>query len=166
MYLYQVCAFGDSSAPYIFNHALKSCDLDLRNNGHNFTRYIDDYGFKGDVNYHKALQARQSSLRCLTRFGMVLGARKCPLPDTDGVYIGYHWSTATGVLQACETRRNKVLKAWDLCKASPTSRSLAKVAGSMASLSDITKRIQRWVCPVMEAVFPTKWDAPITLQHL
>jgi len=98
--------------------------------------YIDDFGFKGNPSYEDTKQKRDMVLHTLTtKFGVVFGTKKCPLPARQGDFLGFEFNTQEGWWRVSRSRVLKAkrwLQQWDQT-GKVTKRSLAKFCGYVAS---------------------------------
>ena len=90
LFQYNVCPFGDATAPYCFTYLLITLKrmLKARNFKH-FTLYIDDLLLPGSTNLDQALAQRNQVINLQLQLNLVLGAKKCPLPSKAGEALGF-----------------------------------------------------------------------------
>ncbi len=111
LYQYNVCAFGDSTAPYVFTYLLITLKRMLNARGiKGYTLYIDDLLHPGSTNLRKAHDIRTQVINAQLELNLALGAKKCPPPSKCGEAFGFWIDTKLGIITFTRQKLQKIIE--------------------------------------------------------
>ena len=140
LFQFNVCPFGDATAPYCFTYLLITLKRSLKAKGvTNFTLYIDDLLVPGFPDLHQTMKLRETTIKAQLELNLVLGAKKCPFPSKIGEALGFLVDTHLGIVTFSEEKLCKlqllatsIKDTWDIKKKTPI-RQLASLLGKIIS---------------------------------
>ncbi len=109
LYQYNVCPFGDATAPYCFTYLMITLKKILKARGLRvFTLYIDDLLVPASLSFEEASLLRTQVINAQLDLNLVLGAKKCPPPSKSGEALGFWVDTHTGIVTFTQEKFGKI----------------------------------------------------------
>ena len=170
LYQYRICPFGDSSAPFAFTYLMITLKKMLKARGiSDFILYIDDLLVKAGLSYQEASSLRESVIKTQLSLGLVLGAKKCPLPSKKGEALGFWIDTELGIVSFSSEKFDIIQKKIDNVKIfwennkKVSARTLASLIGKIVSGCFLCKHTIGFLHPLIkilaEVTTGNEWDS-------
>lgn len=171
-YIFNVLAFGISTAAYIFTKVTRSLVSYWREQGLKVIMYLDD-GLGGAFNYIEALKASELVRNDLIKFGFLIAEEKSSwLPSQSIIWLGCNWNFANATVSISDDRIQKLVTSLEhmigcISQGNVTisARSLACVSGQILSMQTGIGKIVRFRTRYMFYCLQTRasWDSPVLI---